>query len=440
MCERELQKENKKYETPVKPKSQHNTISGKDMAGTRSGTRGRSKSKRQGSTTPNKKKTRTKSSSAKSQRSKSRSKSSAKSGFRARPRSDSTVEQLPSTLSWRTPLFAFTTDQINHEKLKVAVREYKYVSPKKTFLERLYLNKFWDFLAQLYPRWLAPNTITLVGYICFGIPVIVSFAFGYTQGDGACPNWWILLTLICQSIYQHADGSDGPQARRLKCGSALGELVDHGADAIVTGLFPYAMAELTGLGVDSPYFMLMLLGGFAAYFTSNMTLLHQEKQLFQDVDAQEAQQAGQLFLLVLYCYNVYNGIDGRGLYQKTIIPFPSFVPVAQQKSIVDTLIKGHEYLGLPTDCSTTSRNPCFSAGENDGSMGVSIAWFLVAGSCISIWSNVAKLVFTMLWYYARHGLPVNEDGKKVVFVGRGVQNLWSQLIACKCFLALTSRR
>ena len=93
------------------------------------------------------KKTRTKSSSAKSQRSKSRSKSSAKSGFRARPRSDSTVEQLPSTLSWRTPLFAFTTDQINHEKLKVAVREYKYVSPKKTFLERLYLNKFWDFCA-----------------------------------------------------------------------------------------------------------------------------------------------------------------------------------------------------------------------------------------------------------------------------------------------------
>ena len=172
----------------------------------------------------------------------------------------------------------------------------------------------------MYPRWLAPNTITLVGYICFGIPVIVSFAFGYTQGDGACPNWWILLTCICQSIYQHADGSDGPQARRLKCGSALGELVDHGADAIVTGLFPYAMAELTGLGVDSPYFIMMLLGGFMAFFTSNMTLLHQQKQEFQDMDAQEAQQVGQLFLLVLYCYNVYNGVDGRGLYQKTIIP------------------------------------------------------------------------------------------------------------------------
>ena len=133
------------------------------------------------------------------------------------------------------------------------------------------------------------------------------------------------------------------------------------------------MAELTGLGVDSPYFMLMLLGGFMAFFTSNMTLLHKEKQEFQDMDAQEAQQVGQLFLLVLYCYNVYNGIDGRGLYLKTIIPFPSFVPVAHQKSIVDTLIKGHAYLGLPTDCSTASHDPCFSTGENDGIMGVSIS-------------------------------------------------------------------
>ena len=167
-----------------------------------------------------------------------------------------------------------------------------------------------------------------------------------------------------------------------------------------------------------------------AFFTSNMTLLHQEKQLFQDVDAQEAQQAGQLFLLVLYCYNVYNGVDGRGLYQKTIIPFPSFVPVAQQRSIMDTLVKGHEYLGLPTDCSTTSHNPCFSMGENDGSIGVSVSWFLATGY-LSIWTNVTILTFTIFLYYARHGLPVNKDGKKVVFVGRGVRNLWSQLIACK---------
>ena len=181
-------------------------------------------------------------------------------------------------------------------------------------------------------------------------------SFGYTQGDGTCPNWWILLTLICQSIYQHADGSDGPQARRLKCGSALGELVDHGADAIVTGLFPYAMAELTGLGVDSPYFMLMLLGGFAAYFTSNMTLLHQEKQLFQDVDAQEAQQAGQLFLLVLYCYNVYNGIDGRGLSKDnhTLSVICSCGSTEEHRGYAHQGARVH---GLPTDCSTTPNHP-----------------------------------------------------------------------------------
>ena len=136
------------------------------------------------------------------------------------------------------------------------------------------------------------------------ITLIAAFVAGFTQGDGTCHNWWLLLAWICHFIYQHADGSDGPQARRLKCGSALGELVDHGADAIVTGIFPFAMAEVVGLGMDSPYFLLMYIGGMMAFFTSNMTLLHKQKQEFQDIDAQEAQQAGQMVLFILYCYTV----------------------------------------------------------------------------------------------------------------------------------------
>ena len=81
----------------------------------------------------------------------------------------------PSNTSTSTPLFAFTSNCIDHEKLKKAVKEYKYISPPKTLFERVYLNKFWDMLAEMYPTWLAPNTITLVGYICFGMPVIAAF-------------------------------------------------------------------------------------------------------------------------------------------------------------------------------------------------------------------------------------------------------------------------
>ena len=89
----------------------------------------------------------------------------------------------PSNTSTSTPLFAFTSNCIDHEKLKKAVKEYKYISPPKTLFERVYLSKFWDMLAEMYPNWLAPNTITLVGYICFGfynyflftVVIVISF-------------------------------------------------------------------------------------------------------------------------------------------------------------------------------------------------------------------------------------------------------------------------
>ena len=341
----------------------------------------------------------------------------------------------PSNTSTSTSLFAFTSNCIDHEKLKKAVKEYKYISPPKTLFERVYLNKFWDMLAEMYPNWLAPNTITLVGYICFGMPVIAAFVAGFTQGDGTCPNWWLLLAWICHFIYQHADGSDGPQARRLKCGSALGELVDHGADAIVTGIFPFAMAEVVGLGMDSPYFLLMYIGGMMAFFTSNMTLLHKQKQEFQDIDAQEAQQAGQMVLFILYCYNVYHGIEGRGLYQNFIIPFPSFVSSDQQIMIVNKLIEYHEYIGLPTTCSIISDVPCFENGSSNGTIGLNFVWLLVTASYFSIWLNAIKLISSLCMYYSQNELP--KKTTKGNLVGRGFNNLFSQVISCAIFCILS---
>ena len=50
------------------------------------------------------------------------------------------------------------------------------------------------------------------------------------------------------------DGSDGKQARRTKSGSPLGELVDHGADALMTTFIATIMADCIGTGIDSAMF------------------------------------------------------------------------------------------------------------------------------------------------------------------------------------------
>ena len=128
-----------------------------------------------------------------------------------------------STTQSNIPLFQFTTSYIDEKNLKSAVQDYKYVSPTTTILERLFLIKYWNWLATQYPKWLAPNVITLTGFAAFVCPLFVAMYNGYLIGNGETPNWFLLLACVCQFIYQSADGSDGPQARRLKCGSALGD-------------------------------------------------------------------------------------------------------------------------------------------------------------------------------------------------------------------------
>ena len=57
-------------------------------------------------------------------------------------------------------------------------------------------------------------------------------------------------------IYQSLDAIDGKQARRTKSNTPLGELFDHGCDAIST--FLAALSAICAIGIhDYPYTMLL---------------------------------------------------------------------------------------------------------------------------------------------------------------------------------------
>lgn len=51
------------------------------------------------------------------------------------------------------------------------------------------------------------------------------------------PSWAFVLSALGLFIYQSLDAIDGKQARRTNSSSALGELFDHGCDAVSTGAF-----------------------------------------------------------------------------------------------------------------------------------------------------------------------------------------------------------
>ena len=173
--------------------------------------------------------------------------------------------------------------------LHQALKSYKYVAPNLSCTERWWLNDFWTWVAyNVWPSWLAPNMITLSGFgfmlVCFLTMLTYS-----PELDGSTPDWWLLLAPFCVFTYQTCDGSDGKQARRTKSGSPLGEMFDHGVDALVlTCIFTIGM-EMSKFSMRAALMPLGYLAGQAAFFTSNLVLLHTGKQHFNEIDCQEFQ-------------------------------------------------------------------------------------------------------------------------------------------------------
>jgi len=80
----------------------------------------------------------------------------------------------------------YTSDALLHQSQKARLSEHKYNSVDVSWLDELCMKKFWDSVVALYPLWLAPNLITLIGlvvnlctvlilsYYCFSATEVVS--------------------------------------------------------------------------------------------------------------------------------------------------------------------------------------------------------------------------------------------------------------------------
>ncbi len=67
------------------------------------------------------------------------------------------------------------------------------------------------------------------------------------------PQWSYLLFVVGLFIYQSLDAVDGKQARRTQSATPLGELFDHGCDALSALMMGIACGSAASLG-DFPIF------------------------------------------------------------------------------------------------------------------------------------------------------------------------------------------
>jgi ethanolaminephosphotransferase len=115
------------------------------------------------------------------------------------------------------------------------------------------------------PMNIAPNVITLAGLIC---SVISTACVVHYAPDMTTPIDYRILTLfgINLFLYQTLDNMDGQQARRTGTGSPLGQLFDHGCDAVNTTLTTIVIAAVLELGIEwcTPLLIMNLLTFYMA--------------------------------------------------------------------------------------------------------------------------------------------------------------------------------
>ncbi|BGP14538.1 hypothetical protein JCM10213_001886 [Rhodosporidiobolus nylandii] len=172
--------------------------------------------------------------------------------------------------------------------------KYQYSSTDLSLTSKYVLNPFWNRLVLLFPKNMAPNAITLSGLSLIFLNFLTLLYFNPTLSTGskplhvskggawdplfpptnsapsllstlfhrlvghtdvaaageAAPRWLYWTFAAGLFAYQSLDAIDGKQARRTGTSGPLGELFDHGCDALNTTLGVLLCASALNLGLS----------------------------------------------------------------------------------------------------------------------------------------------------------------------------------------------
>ncbi|KAI9248050.1 CDP-alcohol phosphatidyltransferase-domain-containing protein [Phascolomyces articulosus] len=166
-------------------------------------------------------------------------------------------------------MFSSTIDQsLSKEKLS-NLKYYKYSSIDRSLLSRYVLRHYWDWAIGLFPMNMAPNLITLIGFTF----ILMNVALAYWKApsldiDENPPRWIYFSYALGIWLYSTFDNVDGRQARRTKSSSPLGELFDHGCDALNTVFSLVMQAGALGSGHSRATVLLVIIETFGFYLST----------------------------------------------------------------------------------------------------------------------------------------------------------------------------
>ncbi|CAM6036351.1 unnamed protein product [Sphagnum compactum] len=128
-----------------------------------------------------------------------------------------------------------------------ALQRYKYSGVDRSYMAKYVFQPFWRFFVNFFPLWMPPNMITLMGFMFVVASALLSYIYS-PHLDSPAPSWVYLCHGILLFLYQTFDAVDGKQARRTNSSSPLGELFDHGCDALTCSFETMAFASAVMAG------------------------------------------------------------------------------------------------------------------------------------------------------------------------------------------------
>ncbi|OQE36782.1 hypothetical protein PENCOP_c011G03716 [Penicillium coprophilum] len=219
-----------------------------------------------------------------------------------------------------------TQDSLSDEAL-LPLKSYKYSAVDKSFISRYILKHYWNAFVEVVPMWMAPNMVTLLGFMWIVANVFIIQIF-VPDMVGPGPAWIYYSFALGMWMYSTLDNVDGKQARRTGTSSGLGELFDHGIDSLNCTLASLLSTAAMGFGATHLGAWTAIVPCLAMYFSTWETFHTHTLYLGYFNGPTEG-------LLIAIGIMVASGIWGPGMWSQPIVGFLNFPQIFGNSSIKD---------------------------------------------------------------------------------------------------------
>eukprot|EP00010_Vexillifera_abyssalis_P007942 CAMPEP_0201544766 /NCGR_PEP_ID=MMETSP0173_2-20130828/1383_1 /ASSEMBLY_ACC=CAM_ASM_000268 /TAXON_ID=218659 /ORGANISM="Vexillifera sp., Strain DIVA3 564/2" /LENGTH=348 /DNA_ID=CAMNT_0047953005 /DNA_START=173 /DNA_END=1216 /DNA_ORIENTATION=+ len=159
-------------------------------------------------------------------------------------------------------------------------------------------------LIKLFPWWLAPNLITLIGLL-FVFASHILMVYYTPKLEGEAPGWTYVVCALCLFTYQTLDNLDGKQARNTGSASPLGLLFDHGCDALNTTVSTLTLCSTLQTGATWKSGLMWWSTASVFYFTTWEEL----NTDFLNLPVINGPTEGLIVTMATYFWTAYRGAD-----------------------------------------------------------------------------------------------------------------------------------